>query len=33
MMGVFTHFIAFLVGGACGMFALALVVAGGRHDD
>lgn len=33
MMDVFTHFIAFVLGGACGMLALALVVAGGRHDD
>lgn len=33
MSAVFTHLLAFMVGGACGMLALALVVAGGRHDD
>lgn len=33
MIDVFTHFIAFIVGGACGMLVLALVVVGGRHDD
>lgn len=33
MSAVFTHLLAFMIGGACGMFALALIVAGGGHDD
>ena len=25
---MFTHFLAFIIGGACGVFALAIVIAG-----
>ena len=34
MMGeVLTHLAAFIIGGACGVFALAIVIAGGGHDE
>lgn len=33
MSAVMTHLLAFMAGGALGVFALALVIAGGGHDD
>ena len=33
MGGVLSHLVAFIIGGACGVFTLAIVIAGGGHDD
>lgn len=33
MSAVFTHFLAFMAGCACGVFVMAIVVVGGGHDD
>lgn len=33
MSGALAHLLVFIIGGACGIFALAIVIAGGGHDD
>lgn len=33
MSEVISHIVAFILGGACGVFALAIVIAGGGHDE
>lgn len=33
MGGIVSHLVAFMIGGAFGVFALAIVIAGGGHDD
>lgn len=33
MSGIVSHLAAFMIGGACGVFTLAIVIAGGGHDE